>query len=178
MEKNGGALPHVRGDCRQLRAGQRGALPLSEPLPTKGLRASGHLELVSGTGGVIEPGRSHRAQCPGRYLVSGPTSVPPKRKSATPNARYRFPKALGLWWVRSGEGKALSGSNLRADGALPLQTTPPTCSALWNAGSWCRALEARSPASRAAPSIGFQRPTGLWWGEFERGKAPLAPTGQ
>ena len=62
-----------------------------------------------------------------------------------------------------------------------LQTTPPKCSALWNAGFLCWVLEAGSPAQRALgvmPSIGFQRPTGLWWGEFERGKAPLAPTAQ
>jgi len=31
---------------------------------------------------------------------------------------------------------------------------------------------------RPTPGIGFQRPCGLWWGESERGKAPLGPTAQ
>ena len=43
-----------------------------------------------------------------------------------PNIRYRFPKASGLWWgeVRRG-AKPLSGPNLRAYGAAPLQYASP-----------------------------------------------------
>ena len=123
---------------------ERERLCPSRTLPTKGQWAFGNLELAPGPGGVIEPGRSHRAQCPGGYLVPGTTSVPPRRQPATPNAKYRFPKAH---WPLVGEvrrGQSPFRFNLRADGATPLPSPP---SQLTKKGRWFETPGAFAPSA-------------------------------
>ena len=175
-----GRGPLARGRWH-WQADQRGALPLSGPHPTKGLRvhlespapartptrpptsvswngwpgggagrcrarkhagrrvskqplrASGHLELALGTGGVIKPERSRRARCTEdtwrrARRASRHGDSPPR-----PTPGIGFQRPTGLWWVRSGEGKALSGSTLRADGPKPLQPARPSGQSLHRA---------------------------------------------
>ena len=163
METNGGALPlsephPAKGlipTALSTDRWKREGLCPSRTLPTKGLRASGH-----------------------QYLALSVTAPEARYTDERPfNAHHQkpaFQSALHfggvVWRGRAPPFFSITGHQTGPLAKGPLDTL-----------NWHRARRASRHSDsppRPTPGIGFQRPTGLWWGEFERGKAPLVPTAQ
>ena len=143
-----GQHPALNGDGTHW----RGALPLSKPHPAKGLRASGHQYLA--TGKRARP-KGRRRIGPNTRIIPGTVQdgsffTPKPTPRPTPGIGVQRP--LGLWWGRSGGGKALSGSHLSRPAPLTQRNTPAP--AFGHLPVQRPAVQAPAPGKRTAKTNG------------------------